>query len=145
MAMTDRPESALDKIKRVDRLLMMSPEERRQEPREELTEGTATIDDKSYPLRNWSARGFCIGDVDFEASPTRRLQAKFSVTLPTQTLEFSCRIVVVRVIAEKNEIGGTFVNVDKVTQEKIDEHFAVFSPKRSLKRSFLGRLTGSKN
>ncbi len=145
MAMSDRPESALDKIKRVDRLLMMSPEERRREPREELTEGTATIDGKTYPLRTWSARGFCIGEVDFETSPTRRLDAEFSVKLPDQTLDFSCRIVVVRVIAGKQEIGGTFVKIDKQMQEKIDEHFAVFSPTRSLKRSLLGRLIGSKS
>ncbi len=145
MSMGDRLESALDKIKRVDRLLMLSPEERRREPRDEVTEGTATIDGKTYPLRNWSARGFCIDEVDFETSPTRRLDAEFSVKLPDQTLDFSCRIVVVRVIAEKQEIGGAFVKIDKETQAKIDEHFAVFSPTRSLKRSLLGRLIGSKN
>ena len=143
--MGDRLESALDKIKRVDRLLMLSPEERRREPRDEVTEGTATIDGKTYPLRNWSARGFCIGEIDFEVSPTRRLEADFSVKLPDQTLDFSCRIVVMRVIADKQEIGGTFVKIDKQAQKKIDEHFAVFSPTRSLKRSLLGRLIGSKN
>ena len=145
MSMGDRLESALDKIKRVDRLLMLSPEERRREPRDEVTEGTATIDGKTYPLRNWSARGFCIGEIDFEVSPTRRLEADFSVKLPDQTLDFSCRIVVMRVIAEKQEIGGTFVKIDKTTQDKIDKHFAVFSPVRSLKRSLFGRLIGSKN
>ena len=45
----------LDKLKKLDRLLSTSTEERRREAREELVDATAEIAGQRYPIRNWSA------------------------------------------------------------------------------------------
>lgn len=129
----------LEKLKRLDSLLSMTPEERRREPREQLVDGKAQVLGETYQLKNWSARGFCIGPCKVERQPGDRLDIRFSVPLPEQRLEFECRTLLVRVSAEAEEIAGVFVNVDAEIQEVIDAHFKVFSPKR-YGRDVLGDL-----
>ena len=50
-----------EKLKKLDRILSTSTEDRRREAREDLVDGVATISSQQYPLKNWSASGFCVG------------------------------------------------------------------------------------
>lgn len=120
----------LEKLKELDRKLQLSPEERtaderRREPREELTDGRMTILGETYPIHNWSVRGFMIHSCPLERGPGDRLEVEVSIPLPGQWLEFACRAIVVRADAERQHLAGVFVGVDKDTQAAIDEHFGI--------------------
>jgi hypothetical protein len=120
----------LDKLKKLDRLLSKSTEERRREAREELTDATAEIAGQRYPIRNWSAHGFCVGPCLMTPKPGDRLDIKFSIPLPDRRLEFECRTGVMRYDNEHQEFGGVFFNLAEDIQDLVDEHFQVFSARR---------------
>jgi hypothetical protein len=124
----------LDKLKKLekklDHILSTSTEERRREAREDLTDATAEIAGQRYPIRNWSAHGFCIGPSLMTPKPGDRLDINFSIPLPDRRLEFSCRVGVMRYDKERQEFGGVFFNLDEEIQDIVDEHFQVFSAKR---------------
>ena len=105
-------------------------EQRRRDVREEVVSGLATIEDRRYPVKNWSARGFCIGPTLITPQPGDRLDFAFSIPLPDPTLEFACRAAVLRYSERGREFGGVFLNPDEDTQSKIDEHFDIVDPKR---------------
>jgi len=95
----------------------------RREPREEVRGGTATILGSTYPLSDWSARGFCVGSCTIDGKVSDRLDIDFSVPLDDGSIEFSCRTRVLRVTQEKKEIAGLFVHVDFETQNAIAKYF----------------------
>jgi hypothetical protein len=120
----------LEKLKELDRKLQLSPEERtaeerRREPREELTDGRMTILGESYPIHNWSVRGFMLHSCPLDRGPGDRLEVEVSIPLPGQRLKFACRAIVVRASTEQQRLAGVFVGVDKDTQATIDEHFGI--------------------
>lgn len=120
----------LEKLKELDRKLSLSPEERtaeerRREPREEVTDGRITILGETYPVHNWSVRGFMIHSCPLDRSPGDRFDIDVSIPLPEQQLAFACRAIVVRADAERQRLAGVFVGVDKATQAAIDDHFGI--------------------
>lgn len=120
----------LEKLKELDRKLSLSPEERtaderRRDPREEVTDGHMTILGETYPIHNWSVRGFMIHSCMLERGPGDRLDVEVSIPLPGQRLDFACRAIVVRADVEQQHLAGVFVGVDKDTQAAIDEHFGI--------------------
>ncbi len=104
-----------------------SIEERRQGVREELTFGDAFIDGSQYPMRNWSATGYCIGPTTFEPRIGSRYQTTFRLPLAGGELEFECQILVVRVDADSGVIAGKFQKIDPKTRQIIDDHFNVLT------------------
>ena len=129
------------KLKRLDNFLSKSPEERRRERREALSDGTARLLDNTYPMKNWSARGFCVGScvLDQHKQIGDRLEIDFSIPLADHRIEFSCRALVLRVDPEKQELAGMFATVDESTQLAIDEHFGIF-PGTSAARALVDRV-----
>ncbi|MDP6708289.1 MAG: hypothetical protein QF893_18250 [Alphaproteobacteria bacterium] len=97
----------LDKLKKLDRILSSSTEERRREAREDLVDATAEIAGQRYPVGNWSAHGFCIGPSLMTPKPGDRLDIGFSIPLPDRRLEFSCRVGVMRYDKERQEFGAS--------------------------------------
>ncbi len=127
------------KLKRLDNFLSKSPEERRRERREALSDGTARLLDNTYPMKNWSARGFCVGSCVLDQQIGDRLEIDFSIPLAERRIEFSCRALVLRADSEKQELAGMFATVDDSTQRDIDEHFGIF-PGKSAARALVDRV-----
>ena len=119
-----------EKLKKLDRILSTSTEDRRRKAREDLVDGVATISSQQNPLKNWSASGFCVGPCMIAPKPGDRLDVTFSIPLANRKLEFSCRIGVMRYDKVQREFGGVFFNLDESIQDLIDEHFEVFSTRR---------------
>lgn len=101
--------------------------DRRREPREEVADGIVRISGESYLLMDWSRNGFlampCTADIKIDD------EVDISISLPLngQMLEFSCPAAIVRVDKAKQEVAGTYVEVDGVTRAIIDRHFGVNS------------------
>ena len=114
----------LDKLRR---LLFRSAVKKRQEPREEVTDGWVEIRGKKSPVKDWSARGFLTTSCDVDCSVTNRLDIRFSVPLTTGPLEFDCRAIVIRVDKDKRELACVFAMVDDATQAAIAGHFGLES------------------
>jgi hypothetical protein len=123
----------VDGLKRLKRLRAAGSDRSEREAREAPAGGTATIGEQCVPIRNWSPRGFCLGPSTIAPAPGDRLDVDFSIPLPEPLLEFSCRTAVMRHDKDLQEIAGVFFNLDKKTQETIDEHFQAASPKRQPK------------
>jgi hypothetical protein len=135
-AILDHEERVLEGL---DDVLAASPEDKRRERREDVSDGTARFRGETYPLKNWSARGFCLGPCVSEHKTGDRLDIEFSVPLAGHRLEFSCRAVVLRVDPEKQEVAGIFATVDEATRQAIDDHFGV-DPELGGARSFVERV-----
>ncbi len=123
-----------EKLKELDRRLSMTVEERTAEertraPREEVTDGHVAIVFNTYPLKNWSVRGFLITSCDLVQEPGHRLDIDISIPLPTLRLDFSCRAIVVRASEDRQELAGVFVGVDEAIQVVIDDHFGIHAQK----------------
>lgn len=103
--------------------------EQRRETREVVVGGFAEIAGKTYPLKNWSPNGFCIGSADLTPEPGDRLDIGFTIPLPDQTLTFQCRTGVMRHDPENQEIGGVFFNMPEDVQAVVEEHFDIQAPK----------------
>jgi uncharacterized protein len=103
--------------------------DRRREEREEVVGGWARIGDDTYPLKNWSPNGFCIGSANLELRPGQRLDIHFTIPLPERMLSFRCRTGVMRYDSESEEIGGIFFNLPEQVQAVVDAHFEVTAPK----------------
>ena len=120
----------LDKPKKLGRNFSTTKVEQRREVRVEIADATAEIAGQRYPIKNWSAHGFCVGPCSMTPNPGDRLDIKFFIPLPEQRLEFECRTGVMRHDWERQEFGGVFFDLDKDLQDVIDEHFQVFSASR---------------
>ena len=117
-----------DVFRRLDKDAGDSAANRRRETREEVVGGFAEIDGEVHPLKNWSPNGFCIGPTRLLPRPGKRLDVSFTIPLPERTLQFRCRIGVMRRDAAKQEIGGVFFNLPDEVQAVVDEHFDVKAP-----------------
>lgn len=126
----------LDKLRKLDDRHTKSPEDRRREVREDLVGGRAEINGEIYPVRNWSAHGFCIGPTILDAKPGDRLDITFHIPLAERTLSFKCRTGVMRCDSDRREVGGVFFNLSEAVQQQIDAHFNIEEPKRSKKDFF---------
>ena len=109
------------------RLQATTVEQRRQEVRQELTEGDALIDGQKYPLQDWSASGYAVGPCNLEPSIGARIEIEFHVPLPAQELVFKTPCLTVRRIEAEGLIGGTYLGVDPESRKIIDEHFQILT------------------
>ena len=100
-----------EKLKKLDHIFSTSTEDRRREAREDLVDGVATISSQQYPLKNWSASGFCVGPCMIAPKPGDRLDVTFSIPLADRKLEFSCRVGVMRYDKVQREFSGVFFNL----------------------------------
>jgi hypothetical protein len=119
-----------EKLKELDRRLSKTGEERAAEeraraPREEVTDGHVATVFNTYPLKNWSVRGFLVTSCDLVQEPGDRLDIDVSIPLPTLRLDFGCRAIVVRANQDRQELAGVFAGVDEATQVVIDDHFGI--------------------
>ena len=90
----------------------MTQEDKRSEPRIEVTNGIAEIDGKQYPLRNWSSRGFLVGDYDGGRKAADVIDIKFSVPFVGMSIEFTGKGRVLRILEETKELAGLLVEMD---------------------------------
>lgn len=123
-----------EKLKELDRRLSMSVEERAAEeraraPREKVTDGYVATVFNTYPLKDWSVRGFLITSCDLVQEPGDRLDIDVSIPLPTSRLEFGCRAIVVRADEGRQELAGVFTGIDEAVQVVIDDHFGIHEQK----------------
>lgn len=112
--------------KRAKRYSMPAGDKRR-EPREEVTDGTVRISGETWPLKDWSRTGFLAKPCTAEFKIDDELDITLSVPIPRGRLEFSCPAVIVRVDRDKQEVAGTYSEVDAATRVIIERHFGVDS------------------
>lgn len=80
--------------------------ERRSEPRVDLDRATVRLEDRVYPLKNWSAHGFLAGSYDGELKVGDKVEIRVSVPFVGVAREFSGLARVVRVDEDRAEIVG---------------------------------------
>ncbi len=135
----DREESALQEVAED---IVAAPREQRRERREDVSDGTARFEGETYPLTNWSARGFCLEPCVTDHKIGDRLDVDFSVAIDDGRLDFNCRALVLRVDKERRQMAGIFATVDEETRQAIDDFFAV-APELTGARAFVERVKSS--
>ena len=93
--------------------------DRRIEPRGSDIDGRVSIDGKSYPLKDWSRRGFSADAYNAEHYPGDKIAIDVEVEIDDKSLAFGCQAVVVWVDRDRKELAGVFTDLDMRTQEQI--------------------------
>ena len=93
--------------------------ERRREPRGTEIDGQVSIEGRSYPLKDWSRRGFSAGAYTAEHYPGDKIDMEIEIEIDGEPLAFGCRAVVVWVDRDRRELAGVFTDLDMGVQEKI--------------------------
>ncbi len=132
----DRDQNALQEA---DEGPAAAPEDRRRERREEVSDGTARFGGETYPLTDWSARGFCLEPCVTDHKIGDRLDVDVSVPIGDGRLEFNCRALVLRVDKERRQMAGIFATVDEETRQAIDNYFTA-APALTGARAFVERV-----
>ena len=101
------------------RRLSSSGSDRRIEPRGSQIDGRVSIEGRSYPLKDWSRRGFSAGAYTAEHYPGDKIALDVEVEIDGEPLVFGCEAVVVWVDRDRSELAGVFTNLDTRVQEKI--------------------------
>ena len=110
-------------LSKLRKLLFGTVQENRREPRYQVTDGTVQIHGETYPVNNWSSRGFLASSCTADCKVTERVEIKFSVPLADRRLEFGCLAIVLRIDKDKQELAGIFAKLDEATQTAIAQHF----------------------
>ena len=95
----------------------------RREPREEVDDGSVEIDGHTYPVTNWSARGFMAKPCDVDCNIADELDVEFALRFANEKIEFGCRAIVVRIDKKRQELAAAYVMLDEVAQLAIAKHF----------------------
>ena len=93
--------------------------DRRIEPRVSDIDGRVSIDGKSYPLKDWSRRGFSAAGYTAEHYPGDKITIDVEVEIEGKSLAFGCQAVVVWVDRDRKELAGVFTDLDMRIQEQI--------------------------
>ncbi len=93
--------------------------ERRREPRGTEIDGRVSIEGRSYPLKDWSRRGFSAGAYTAEHYPGDKVDMEVEIEIDGEPLAFGCRAVVVWVDRDRRELAGVFTDLDLRVQEKV--------------------------
>ena len=101
----------------------MDEKERRAEPRLPVENGTVVIDDQTYPLKNWSTRGFLAMSYTGDHKEGDRISVRFSVLFVERQLEFSGEARVIRVDAESGELAGLLVLMGEEWNDAFSRYF----------------------
>ncbi len=102
--------------------LSATEKNRRQERREEVDYGSVEIDGHTYPVKNWSTRGFMAKPCDIDCNIADRLDVKIAIRFVIEKVEFGCDAIVVRTDKKRQELAAAFVMND-VAQLAITNHF----------------------
>lgn len=89
------------------------------EPRGSQIDGRVSIDGRSYPLKDWSRRGFSAGAYTAEHYPGDKVALNVEVDVEGELLAFDCQAVVIWVDRDRKELAGVFTDLDMRIQEKI--------------------------
>ncbi len=101
----------------------MDEKERRAEQRLPVEHGTVVIDDQTYPLKNWSTRGFLAMSYTGNHKEGDRISVRFSVLFVERQLEFSGEARVIRVDAERQELAGLLVLMGEEWNDAFSRYF----------------------
>ena len=101
----------------------MNEKDRRTEPRLPVEHGTVVIGDQTYPLKNWSTRGFVASSYTGDHKEGDRISVSFSVLFVNRQLEFSGKARVVRVDAELQELAGRLVLMGDEWNDAFSRYF----------------------
>lgn len=93
--------------------------DRRIEPRGTRVDGHVSIDGKTYPLNDWSRRGFSAGAYGAEHYPGDKVVLNVQLDVDGEPLDFACQAVVIWVDRDRRELAGVFTDLDLRLQEKI--------------------------
>ncbi len=99
--------------------------ERRSEPRVDLDRATVRLEDRVYPLKNWSAHGFLAGSYGGELKVGDKVEIRVSVPFVGVAREFSGLARVVRVDEDRAEIGGIWKPWAKSGRAKLSTPISV--------------------
>ena len=111
-------------LKRLKSAIFRSREQLRVDVNEEPADGAVEIGGVTYPVKNWSARGFLAAPCDAGCKVTDRVSIAFSVGGAPDRITFRCRALVIRVDRERHELAGVFLSLDEQVLQKITNHFA---------------------
>ncbi len=101
----------------------MDEKEKRSEPRLPVGHGTIVIGDQTYPLKNWSTRGFLASSYTGDHEEGDRISVSFSVLFVNRQLEFSGKARVIRVDAELQELAGRLVVMGDEWNDAFSRYF----------------------
>lgn len=101
--------------------------DKRREPRQEVTEGTVGMAGQTYRLKDWSRSGFLAMPCTADFKVGDELDVSISVSIDDRRVEFSAPAVIVRIDKAKQQVAGTYVELDGATRAFIDRHFGVDS------------------
>ncbi len=101
----------------------MDEKERRSESRLPVEHGTVVIGDQTYPLKNWSTRGFLASSYTGDHKEGDRISIRFSVAFVERQLEFSGEARVIRVDAEAQELAGLLVLMGEEWNDAFSRYF----------------------
>ena len=129
----------LDRLRKLGRTGSKESDQPRREVREEVVDGMAVIQQQRFPIKNWSASGFCIGPTLMSPNPGEPLDIEFTISLPDPTLNFEARTAITRLDKEKMEFAGVFFRVEDDIRKSIDKHFGT-EEEKGLAEGLLGSL-----
>ena len=101
----------------------MDETEKRFEPRLPVEHGTVVIEDQTYPLANWSTRGFLASSYTGDHGEGDRISVSFSVLFVKRQLEFSGKARVTRVDAELQELAGRLMVMGDEWNDAFSRYF----------------------
>ena len=101
----------------------MDETEKRSEARLPVDHGTVVIGDQTYPLKNWSTRGFLASLYTGDHKEGDRISVRFSVSFVERQLEFSGEARVIRVDAESQELAGLLVVMGDEWNDAFSRYF----------------------
>ena len=101
----------------------MNATARRSEPRLPVEHGTVVIGDQTYPLKNWSTRGFLASSYTGDHKEGDRISVRFSVLFVERQLEFSGKARVIKVDAERQELAGRLVVMGHEWNDAFSRYF----------------------
>ena len=101
----------------------MDETKRRSEPRLPVEHGTVVIGDQTYPLKNWSTRGFLASSYTGDLEEGDRISIRFSVLFVKRQLEFSGTARVTRVDAELQELAGRLMLMGDEWNDAFSRYF----------------------
>jgi hypothetical protein len=101
----------------------MDETDRRTDQRLPVEHGTVVIGDQTYPLKNWSTRGFLASSYTGDHKEGDRISVRFSVLFVERQLEFSGEARVIRVDAERQELAGLLVLMGEEWNDAFSRYF----------------------
>lgn len=101
--------------------------ETRSENRLPVEDGWVQIFDTPYEIKEWSANGLLASPCTAKVGVGSEIPIDVSIPIDSGVLEFSCRALVVRTNAARQELACMFVMVDRDTRATVDRYFSVFT------------------